>query len=275
MVERKRKMWYNRRMKIKFSKMHGLGNDFILVDERGETLKEPSSLAKRLCDRRTGIGADGLILVKPSEAADIRMQIMNSDGSEAQMCGNGIRCFARYVYETGILQKESMRIETLAGIREAERMENGDIRICMGAPEFLSEGLCELELDGERIAYWPLVMGVPHAVVPVSDPLDRKWMAIGARMEWAAPFPQGTNVDFIRIDDKENITMRVFERGCGETLCCGTGATSAALCAMREGKAEPRVQVHLTLGALTIEKQGALSYMTGPAAFVYEGETEV
>lgn len=268
-------MWYNRRMKMKFIKTHGLGNDFVLMDGRRETPWDMPALSKRLCERRTGIGADGLVFIRPSKTADIRMQIFNSDGSEAQMCGNAIRCFARYAYERGIVAQKSMRIETLAGIREAECMQDGSVRICMGAPAFLSEGLCSVQLGEETIAYWPLVMGVPHAVVPVDDPRARKWMRIGAQMEWAEPFPEGTNVDFIRVDDSENITMRVFERGCGETLCCGTGATSAALCAMRAGQVKECVRVHLTLGALTIEKRGALSYMTGPAAFVYEGEVEI
>ncbi len=261
-------------MKMKFIKVHGLGNDFVLMDDRDERLENLSELAKKLCDRRTGIGADGLVLIKPSQKADIRMQIINNDGSEAQMCGNAIRCFARYCMERGICEKNPMRIETLSGIREAECLADASVRICMGEPEFLSDGLCSLQIDGQEIEYWPLIMGVPHAVVPVEDPAARKWMETGAKMEWAKPFAQGTNVDFIAIKDRENILMRVFERGCGETLCCGTGATSAALCAMRAGLCDRRVRVELTLGALMIEKEGELAYMSGPAAFVYEGEIE-
>ncbi len=255
--------------------MHGLGNDFIVLDERKERLSELALLGKVLCNRRTGIGADGLILIKSSEKADIRMRIINSDGSEAEMCGNGIRCFARYVRERGIVSKDKMTIETLAGVKEAECLENANIRICMGEPEFLSDGLRRVNIEGSDIEYWPLIMGVPHAVVPVNDPESRKWMKIGALLEWAKAFPNGTNVDFIRVDDRENITMRVWERGCGETLCCGTGATSSALCAMRAGLTEEKLKVHLTLGALTIEKEGASAYMTGPAEFVFEGETEI
>ncbi|MDO5112193.1 MAG: diaminopimelate epimerase [Clostridia bacterium] len=265
-------------MKMRFKKMHGLGNDFVMVTDMPAGVALPA-LAKRLCDRRTGIGADGLILVHPSQTADVRMQIINSDGSEAGMCGNGIRCFAKYVYEAGIVKTPDMKIETPSGIRDAHcDMENGvvaRVTIEMGRPVFLSDGVCSTAIDGEQVFYWPLDTGVPHAVVPVEDPTDRRHMQTGAKLEWAEPFPQGTNVDFIKVLDRKNILMRVWERGCGETLCCGTGATASAAAAMREGLVDDEVQVRLTLGALTIRQEDGVCFMTGPAEYVYEGEIEL
>ncbi|MDD4075214.1 MAG: diaminopimelate epimerase [Eubacteriales bacterium] len=260
-------------------KMHGLGNDFIVALDAPEDDGALAALAQKACDRRTGVGADGLMLVRPSQTADVRMQLYNSDGSEAPMCGNGIRCFAKHVYEAGIVPKAAMRIETPAGVRDAQcTVENGivtQVRICMGAPRFLSDGICSTAIDGEQVFYWPLDTGVPHAVVPVEDPTDRAHMKTGAGLERAKPFPKGTNVDFIKVLDRSAILMRVWERGCGETLCCGTGATAAAACACREGLVDDTVRVLLTLGELTIQNENGVYYMTGPAEYVFEGEIEL
>lgn len=267
-------------MKMRFYKMHGLGNDFIVardaLQEDGASL---ARLAQRVCDRRTGVGADGLMFARPSDTADVRMQLFNSDGSIAPMCGNGIRCFAKYVYETGLVKKETMRIETPAGLRDAQcTVENGavtQVRIRMGAPKYLSDGICATAVGGEQVFYWPVDTGVPHAVVPVEDPTDRKHMQTGALLERAEVFPEGANVDFIRVLDRGNILMRVWERGCGETLCCGTGATASAACAFREGLVDATVRVQLTLGALTIENENGVYFMTGPAEYAFEGEIEL
>lgn len=273
-------------MKLVFTKMHGLGNDFIVADVRGlkkEGAAPPAwgETAKRLCARHTGIGADGLVLVQaPSgrlREAALRMEIYNSDGSAAAMCGNAMRCFAAYAWEKGLAPSDApLLVETRAGLQRAELLADGRVQVLMGAPRFLSEGRCALTLaEGTRMEYVPLVMGVEHAVVFVEDPCAAAHMESGAEMAKHPAFPQGTNVDFIRVKDRENILMRVYERGCGPTLCCGTGAAAAALAAMREGLVEKRVWVHLRLGALEIEEREGLACMRGPAQSVYEGEVEI
>ena len=264
------------KMKIQFEKMHGLGNDFIFTDALQSTPEELPALSKRLCDRRTGIGADGLVLVKAARGGgDVRMQIMNSDGSEAEMCGNAIRCFARYVTEKGLAKGPLIKIETLAGLKEAQLLPDGRVRVRMCAVPETKMIAHTAAIEGRMLEYWPINTGVPHAVVFADDPLERKWMKTGELMEWAKEFPQGTNCDFIRVDDRDTITMRVWERGCGETLCCGTGATASALVCMSRGLCGERVRVELTLGALEIDREDGFAYMTGPAETVYKGEIEL
>ena len=256
--------------------MHGLGNDFVFVTDLKDELSALPSLGKRLCDRRTGIGADGLVLMKSARAGgDLRMQIINSDGSEAEMCGNGIRCFARYATRQGAVSCPNIKVETLAGLKEALCLPDGNVRVRMCAVPDIEKDAQSAQILGTTVEYHSINTGVPHAVVYVDDPTERKWMTFGEAMEWAKEFPQGTNCDFIHVDDKGNITMRVWERGCGETLCCGTGATASALVSMALGLVGDSVLVHLALGALKIEKENGLAYMSGPAETVFEGEIEL
>lgn len=256
--------------------MHGLGNDFIFIEDLESRIGELPKLAVRLCGRRTGIGADGLVLVKkPCGGGNIRMQIINSDGSEAEMCGNAIRCFARYVTERGIVKGPEIDIETLAGIKRAACLPDGNVRVRMCEVPKAPVNEHSAEISGAAVRYWPIDTGVPHAVVYVGDPTERGWMRTGEAMEWAKEFPAGTNCDFIRVDNRDNITMRVWERGCGETLCCGTGATASALVSMSRGLTNESVLVHLKLGALKIEKKDGAAYMSGPAETVFKGELQI
>lgn len=244
--------------------------------------EDPSSLAKRLCDRRIGIGGDGLILVCPPTQpnAAVRMRIINSDGSEAEMCGNAIRCFSKYVYERGICKDTRFVVETISGPREVALFVSQagiveEVEVCMGKPTFLSEGLCCLRVLDQEISYWPLIMNVPHAVVMVEDPRTFDVDRYGAAIERAEPFPAGTNVDFIALEKDNSVVMRVWERGCGHTLACGTGATAAAACCMRAGLTGDETLVRLELGVLKIRRDGAevgSLYMRGPAALVFDGE---
>jgi len=246
-----------------------------------------NALAPRLCARQTGIGADGLLILLGSEKADVRMRIVNSDGSEAEMCGNGIRCFAKYVYERGVLRKETFSVETLAGVmRPKLTVENGavtGVTVDMGEP-FLhceqipvcGEGLCVdrlLTVDGEEFRFTSVLLGVPHTVIFVDDPTDRKWMAMGWDIEHASVFPRRTNVNFVRVLDDHTVELRTFERGCGPTLACGTGACGTAVACALNGKTGRSVDVRIALGTLHIDwAADNRVYMTGPAEIVFDGE---
>ncbi len=273
-----------------FTKAHGLGNDFVITDDREEKLQGLSALAKRLCHRRTGIGADGLILVRESQTCDTRMVIFNSDGSEAEMCGNGVRCFAKYVYDKGIVKTDSFSVETLAGPMVIDlTVENGlaaAARVDMGVPEFRREcipmtgqGECRLEkltaLDRE-FTYSTILLGVPHTVVFVEEmPSYEDLCRYGAFIETMPLFPRKTNVNFTRVMDRETVEVRTWERGCGATYACGTGSSSAAVCAHLAGFTGKHVKVCLELGALDIlYGENGHVFMTGPAAFAFEGEVD-
>lgn len=273
---------------MKFTKAHGLGNDFILLDNRDNGLVELPALARRLCRRQTGIGADGLLLVQHSDVAAIRMRIFNSDGSEAEMCGNGIRCFAKYCRERGILQGESFSVETLAGIMEPRLITAADgtvtgVRVDMG-PALLERrdvpmqghGRCvdqEVMAGGRPYRVTSLRVGVPHTVLFVDDAADPAWMQLGAQLERHAAWPQHTNVNFVTVADAGAICLRTYERGCGATLACGTGACASAVASFLNGKTGRSVTVQLELGDLLVEyASDGRVYMTGPAEFSYEGE---
>lgn len=272
---------------MQFHKVHGLGNDFILFDGRGLPPRDWNAAATDLCDRRTGIGADGLLLVENSETADLRMRIVNADGSEAEMCGNGIRCFARYVYERDILPHPDMRIETLAGIIQPRLiLENGTVsgvRVDMGEPlldcadiPVEGEGRCmdrALTIFGKTLRLTCLRVGVPHAIVFTDDLESLDIAVFGAAIEHAPIFPKRTNVDFVHVVNDRQIEMRTWERGCGRTLCCGTGASSAAVaCALHE-KTGRSVEVLVERGALRIDwAEDNHVYMCGPAATAFIGE---
>lgn len=275
---------------MRFTKAHGLGNDFILLDDRAKTLCGLDALARALCDRHTGIGGDGVILFQNSAAADVRMVLFNSDGSEARMCGNGIRCFAKYIYDHRILKKESFTVETLAGVMEvtleAERGRAKTVAVNMGRPVFerekipvagTGEYLLEtLEAGGRAFLASALLMGVPHAVVFVDRLDEAEVMRFGPLLENHPLFLQKANVDFVQVIDRQNIKLRTWERGCGATLACGTGAAASAVCAARAGFTESTVNAHLVLGSLLIEHaaDGGVR-MKGPAELVYEGEVNL
>ncbi len=276
-----------------FQKFHGLGNDFIIFDNRTGAIAEDTkqALAARLCHRRTGIGGDGMVLVENSERCDIRMRIFNSDGSEAEMCGNAIRCFAKYMYDNDILREERFSVETLAGPMVAElTVENGvatHARVNMGKPFFnraeipvVGEGECQLQtmtvLD-RTFTFSTILLGVPHTVVFVDDVLGFDWEKYGAVIERMTElFPRKTNVNFAQVLDEGNVLVRTFERGCGPTLACGTGSSSVAVCCARAGKTGRRVKIHLELGVLDIEwTEPGEVFMTGPAAFAFAGDVAV
>lgn len=255
---------------IVFRKMHGLGNCFVVTDGVGREPPEEAelpALARRVCDRNTGLGADGLIVLLRSSSADLRMSIFNEDGSEAEMCGNGIRCAARYVVEEGITAKGELRFETLAGIIRT-RLAGGDrVEVDMGAPRLGSPDVTV----GDR-PFTIVSMGNPHAIAFVDD-LAFDWRAEGARVSLAPSFPDGTNVEFVKILGPREAEMKVWERGCGETLACGTGACAVAVAGVVEGVLERApVTIRLPGGPLDVHWTEAGSVlMTGPAVTICKG----
>ena len=268
---------------MEFSKMHGLGNDFLVFEDDG-TQRDWNAFAAKLCTRRLSVGADGLIVVLASVIADIRMRIINADGSEAEMCGNGIRCFAKYVYERGILKKTDMAVETLAGIiRPRLIIENGEIsgvRVDMGQPSFeradipmTGEGSpfdVEIEAAGQRLTVSSLLMGVPHTMVLTDDVNATEAHVLGPAIERHALFPRGTNVNFVQIIDSDNIRVRTWERGAGLTLACGTGACASVVALYKKGLIGRQVTAHLAAGRLDIAYlEDGRVMMTGPAKEVY------
>ena len=276
---------------MQFTKMHGLGNDFIMVNaldgEVVEELGDLSRAATKLCRRQFSIGADGLILILPSDSADYRMRIFNPDGSEAEMCGNGIRCFAKYLLDKGVTAKKSITVETLAGIMKPAILDGGMVRVDMGEPVLDRKKIGmlgpdtkvvdePLELEGKEVRITAVSMGNPHAVVFV-DTFNFSIEDLGREIERHEKFPNRTNVEFVQpVNDKE-LDMCVWERGAGVTLACGTGACAAAVAAALNDKAGRDVTVHLLGGDLRIEwKEGDNHvYMTGPAETVFEGVIDV
>ena len=274
---------------MKFTKMHGLGNDFIMVDGFNEKLPQDlKGAALKLCDRHFGIGADGLVFTLPSEKADFRMLIMNSDGSEAEMCGNAIRCFARYVYERSLIQKKEFTIETLAGImRPRLTVTEGivsAVTVDMGEPTFQrsavpimgqgTQAIAEpLEVLDQTFQITAMLMGVPHTVVFVDDVATFDLLKYGPALEIHPIFPRKTNANFVQVLNRKEIKYRVWERGAGLTLACGTGACSVLVASVLNNKTERQAKVHLPGGTLEIEwADNNHVYMTGPATEVFQGE---
>jgi len=281
-------------MKVKFWKMHGLGNDFIVIDNRRLRLEENwelSEISKRLCKRRFSIGADGVLLVcEPTgDDADVRMRILNPDGSEAEMCGNGIRCFAKYCYENGIVKRGHIRVETLAGVKDVWLRLEGDevvsVRVGMGRPilerrliPMLGEGRCideELKVGGETFRVTCLSLGNPHCVIFVDDLGKVEVAEVGPKIEHHKLFPKGVNVEFVRVIGRDELEMRVWERGVGETLACGTGACASVVAGNLLGKVDSRCVVHLLGGDLEVKYEGDRLWMTGPVEMVYEGAVDL
>lgn len=272
-----------------FVKMHGLGNDFVFIEDKTGQDKDYTALARAMCNRHTGIGADGLIVIVDSRVADVRMRIINSDGSEAEMCGNGIRCFAKYVYDSGIIEKKQFTVETPAGIMEPEITVGADnkaklITINMGRPSFnrseipmegadgrvLNEDLC---VDGENWKITSLLMGVPHTVTYVDDVDSVDIEKIGPLFEKHEAFPKHTNINFAQQMDDRTVKVRTWERGAGATLACGTGSCSVAVASFLNGRTGREVDIQLPLGILHIEyrEEDGNVYMTGPAAVSFTG----
>lgn len=274
---------------LPFSKMHGAGNDFIVV-EPGNEERDWSALARRMCDRHFGVGADGLLLVLPSQRADLRMRIINADGSEAEMCGNGVRCVARYAVERGLVAAERFRLETGAGVLTVEtaRDERGAVtraRASMGCPRFAPADIpvtieaepplrnVSLVVDGQTVAVTILSMGNPHAVHFWARPVSAYPLAqVGPKVEHHAAFPNRTNYEVARVLDRGRIEARVWERGVGETLACGSGACAVAVAARILHLVDDRVEVSLPGGVLTVEWDGAGEvYLSGPVEEVFTG----
>ena len=276
---------------MEFTKVHGLGNDFILLEQQAYEKRNLADLARELCDRHTGIGADGLLLVAPAadRAADIRMRIINQDGSEAEMCGNGIRCFARYAYEQGFVDGSDFRVETKAGIMVPHVLvENGKVkavRIDMGKP-VLERDKIPMRGQSERVVSEKLrladdssyeitsvLMGVPHTMIFVDAVSDEMVKTIGPKIEKHSSFPRGTNVNFVVVHNRKEIEVRTWERGAGATLACGTGCCAAVVAACLNGYTDQQVTVHVQLGDLQIQyRDEGNVWMTGPAAILYRGE---
>lgn len=279
---------------LNFTKMTGLGNDYIYVDcTNGTKLKNIPELARNLSERHFGVGADGLILIdKPDNTnSDFKMRIFNSDGSEAEMCGNGIRCVAKLIHDKKLSEKDKISIDTLAGVKKVKIMEdeNGEcheVIVDMGEPIFQDKNIpydvyepfnkdMDINVDGEKMRFTVLSMGNPHAVTFVEDLDNLQIEKYGPVIENNPLFPNRTNVEFVQIIDKNNIRVRVWERGVGETFACGTGACAAMVASGLNGYTDENVTVKLPGGRLKIEwgKDNHI-YMQGPAETVYEGKLE-
>lgn len=268
------------------TKMHGLGNDFILFTDDQGTDRDYTEIAQRWCQRQTGIGADGIIAVLPSRVADLQMRIINADGSEAEMCGNGIRCFAKYAYERNLIDKSEFTVETLAGIMKPKlTIENGSVTLVtvdMGQPFFAPADIpmnimdvekvknVRVEVEGQNVTVSSVLLGVPHAEVFVDKVTDAPLMTLGPKIEKHALFPKGTNVNFVEVVDDKTIAVRTWERGAGPTLACGTGACASAVMSFESGFTGRSVDVNVYLGTLHIDylSDGTV-LMTGPAEEVF------
>lgn len=277
---------------MKFTKMHGCGNDYVYVNCFSETVNDPEELSRRISDRHKGIGADGLILILPSVKADAFMQLYNADGSSDTMCGNGIRCVAKYVYEHGLVpsDRRTLKIDTPVGMRELELDVDGvtgkvsSVRVNMGKGTATTKIPEDINVHGTDLKFVGINVGNDHAVYFVEDnPViadihtwpDSKFAAEGVYFETHERFPKRINSEFIEVISRNEINMRVYERGSGETMACGTGATASAFAGVVSGKLDRDVLVHLRGGDLRIHVDGDdTCFMTGPAVEVFNGEYE-
>ena len=274
---------------MKFTKMHGIGNDYVYVNCFEESVKNPAEVSKFVSDRHFGIGSDGLILISPSAIADFRMNIYNADGSQAEMCGNGIRCVAKYVYDYGLTDKTEISVETLAGIKYLRlQVENGkvaSVEVNMGAPILEPKEIpvaveespvvnVPVEVKGKIYHMTCVSMGNPHAIIFMNNVKDLDIAAIGPYFENHTVFPKRTNTEFVEVLDRNTVNMRVWERGSDETLACGTGACATTVACILNDKTENEVTVHLLGGDLKIrwDREANQVYMTAPAPVVFDGE---
>lgn len=282
---------------MKFTKMQGLGNDYVYVNCFKEKIDNPSEVAKFVSDRHFGIGSDGLIMINPSKVADFEMEMYNADGSRGEMCGNGIRCVAKYVYDYGLTDKTHISVETLGGIKYLDlTVKDGKValvRVDMGEPELDPEKIpiimkgysdetdrvlnAQIKVDGKEYHMTGVSMGNPHDVVYIDDVQGLDIEKIGPKFENHERFPQRINTEFSRVIDRKTVEMRVWERGSGETLACGTGACAVAVASILNGYTEREVEIRLLGGNLQIEwnEEDNHVYMTGPATVVFDGEIEL
>ena len=279
---------------MKFTKMQGIGNDYVYVNCFEETVKNPAAVARYVSDRHFGIGSDGLILIKPSDKADCEMDMYNLDGSQGAMCGNGIRCVAKYVYDYGIVKKENISVSTKSGIKYLDlTIRDGKValvRVNMGSPILTASQIpvvssteeminAPLKVNGETYYITAVSMGNPHAIVYMTDVDHLDIREIGPYFENHMAFPDRVNTEFVEVLDDHTLKMRVWERGSGETLACGTGACAVAVASILNGHVdgEKPVTVKLLGGDLEIfwDRQENLVYMTGPAATVFDGEIDL
>ena len=279
---------------MKFTKMQGIGNDYVYVNCFEETVKDPAAVARYVSDRHFGIGSDGLILIKPSDIADCEMDMYNLDGSQGAMCGNGIRCVAKYVYDYGIVKKENISVSTKSGIKYLDlTVRDGKValvRVNMGSPVLTASQIpvvssteeminAPLKVNGETYYITAVSMGNPHAIVYMTDVDHLDIGEIGPYFENHMAFPDRVNTEFVEVLDDHTLKMRVWERGSGETLACGTGACAVAVASILNGHVDGKkpVTVKLLGGNLEIfwDRQENLVYMTGPAATVFDGEIDL
>ncbi|MCS7236727.1 MAG: diaminopimelate epimerase [Thermoguttaceae bacterium] len=280
---------------MKFTKMHGAGNDYVVVNcFHYAPPADPATLARRMCKRHFGVGADGLILICPSQKADALMRIFNTDGSEAEMCGNGIRCVGKYVYDHGICRNNPLSIETKAGIKKLQLyLRNGKVgkvRVNMGIPELATSAIpttlgversgrgvalnTPLQVSGVSLLVNCVSMGNPHTVIFVDELQDDQVRGLGPAIENAPVFPKRTNVEFVKVIAKNKVRVRVWERGCGETLACGTGAAAVCVAGFLTGRTDRNILVRMPGGALKVEwnTEDGCVYLTGRAKEVFCGE---
>lgn len=280
-------------MNMKFTKMHGCGNDYVYVDCTNEMIENPSEVSKYVSDRHFGIGSDGLILICSSKTADFRMAMYNADGSEGAMCGNGIRCVAKYVYDKGLTDKKNISIETKSGIKELElTVEDGKVslvKVNMGAPILKAKDIpvdvdtekcidSDINVDGKDYKITCVSMGNPHAVTFIDEdvktfPIEK----IGPKFENHPMFPDRVNTEFVQVLNRHEVNMRVWERGSGETLACGTGTCATVVACVLNGLTDDEVTVHLLGGDLFIkyDRENDTVWMTGPAVIAFEGTIEL
>ncbi len=275
-------------MHLRFTKMHGTGNDFVVIDATRARFAPSPALLRRLTDRRFGVGCDQVLVVEaPSEAGvDFDYRIFNADGSEVGQCGNGSRCLARFVAEQGLSDKPRLRVRTRTSILELQRRDDGQVTVDMGAPRFEPRDIpfkaaerrarYVLDVDGQRIEFGAVSMGNPHLVMEVADVDLAPVETLGPKLEPHPDFPERVNVGFLQIVSRDRVRLRVFERGAGETLACGSGACAAVAVGQSWGRLDPRVTVQVRGGELIIESSGEKQpvLMTGPAQTVFTGELE-
>lgn len=273
---------------MRFTKMHGAGNDYVYVNCFEETVEDPVAAARVVSDRNFGVGSDGLVLIMPSEEADFRMRMFNPDGSEAEMCGNAIRCVAKYVHDRGMTDKTEFDCETAAGVLHlVSTVADGkveSVRVDMGEPRLERAHIPmkgpagrvlreKLDVGGRTFEVSCVSMGNPHTIIRVDEPTDELVLGFGPKIENHPAFPARTNVEFVRIVSREEVRSRTWERGAGETLACGTGASATAVACALNDWTDRKVLVHLSGGDLEIEwARDNHVYMAGPAVEVFEGE---
>ncbi len=275
---------------MKFTKMHGAGNDYVYIDCFRQTVEDPESLARSISDRHFGVGGDGLILILPSKQADVKMRIFNADGSEAEMCGNGVRCVAKYAFDHGLVDRTEIAIETGAGILPLTMYPNAreqidKVRVNMGRPRLRRADLpmtgpaeeqvidMDLEILDQTFRVTCVSMGNPHCVIYVDDVANFPVERYGPAIENNLLFPRRTNVEFVQVLSPHEVAQRTWERGAGETLACGTGAAAVTVAGVLTGRTKGRLVNHLAGGDLEMEWDGSNDvFMTGPAAEVFSGD---